>query len=265
MKILILYSGGLDSLIMKRWAEVHYPDAEVVCSWYDIGQEYNDKERAVLPPFVEQLKLDWLSTDTVAQGKDGSASGNIYIPGRNLVLATAGACKHLPDEVWMGALQGEVHDKATDKNWEFIARASDTLSYVLSPFKPTGVKVKFPLASAGLNKLTATKWALENGVSRETIVHSSSCLSGERGNCGTCIVCFRRWGIFRQLGLHESYNKHPLHSEENLNVAIEMMYGTHYDDDRKAEILPALPGWFIQLAKDQHEKRKAGKSEWKHS
>jgi 7-cyano-7-deazaguanine synthase in queuosine biosynthesis len=245
MKILILFSGGLDSLIMKRYAEVNYPDAEVVCAFYDIGQEYNHKEVAALPPFVEQLTLDWLTPNVEAQSKDGSDSGNIYIPGRNLVLAVAAACKYLPDQVWLGALLGEVHESATDKNWKFLDQASDTLSYVLSPFKPNGVQVKFPLANAGFNKLTATKWALDNGVPVEAILKSSSCLSGEHGNCGKCVVCFRRWGIFKQLGIpEEQYNVHPLESTENELIAAEMLLGTYYDEHRIQEIVPALPDWY---------------------
>lgn len=232
-------------MIMKRFAEVTYPDAKVTCVFYDLGQEYNYKERAALPDFVHQLNLDWLGLDgDKPKAKDASSSGDIYIPGRNLVLASMIACKYLPDQVWLGALQGEVHDSATDKNWEFLQRTSDTLSYVLKPFLPSGVKISFPLAEAGFNKFTATKWALENGVSPNEITDSSSCLSGEPGKCGKCVVCFRRWGIFTQLGLHEDYNVHPLECEENEKVAAEMLYGTYYDNHRQQEIVPALPKWY---------------------
>lgn len=240
-KILILYSGGLDSLIMKRFAEVNYPLAEVTCVWYDIGQEYARKEEAVLPDFVIKHKFDWLDAQTTAASKEGSASGNIYIPGRNLVLAVAAACKYLPDEVWLGALAGETHDQATDKNYDFLKYLNRTLGYVLSPFT-TSIKARFPLAGAGFNKLRAVKWATENGVSNEAILKSSSCLSGETGNCGKCIVCFRRWGIFKQLGIPaEHYNVHPLECQSNWDVIEEMMFGTHYDDERKSEVMPAVP------------------------
>lgn len=241
MKIAILYSGGLDSLIMKRFAEVHYPDAEVQCVWYALGQEYEAKERAVLPSFVEQRKIDWLGGDVKALGKDGSPTGGIYIPGRNLVLATLVACRDLPDQIWMGALLGETVPHGTDKNYEFLMHVNRTLEYVLGPFRNTPVDVRFPLADAGLNKLTATKWALEHGVSVETLQSSSSCLSGEDGNCGHCVVCFRRWGIFRQLGLPtEKYNVHPLSVKENLDRIKEMQTGSYYDAHRQVEILPAL-------------------------
>lgn len=248
-KIVILYSGGLDSLIMKRYAEVHNPDVDVICVWYDIGQAYARKEEAVLPSFVIKHKLDWLESDTVLVGKEGSASGNIFIPGRNLVLATAVACNYLPDEVWMGALLGEMHEDSTDKNYKFAVMASNTLTYVLSPFKATGVKVKFPLADANFNKLRAVEWAVKNGVTVADILKSSSCLSGEAGNCGACVVCFRRWGIFKQLGIvGEIYNVDPLTVDANLDMVGEMLHGTHYDDDRKSEILPALPDLYLDRA-----------------
>lgn len=245
MNILILYSGGLDSLIMKRYAEVNYPDATVTCVFYNIGQEYAHKEIAALPDFVIQRELPWLNVDfdgqTKTASKEGSASGNIYIPGRNMLLATAAACMYLPDQIWMGALQGETHDEATDKNGTFLAKMNDTLGYVLSPFK-RNIKVRFPLADAGMNKLRAVKWAVHNGVTEQQIKISSSCLSGEDGNCGKCVVCLRRWGIFKQLGIpQEQYNVDPLNTPELRELVTAMKTGTHYDEDRKSEILPALP------------------------
>ena len=240
MKIVILFSGGLDSLIMKRYAEVIYPDAEALCVFYDIGQEYLEKEKAALPSYVIQRKLDWLGAGLTAQAKEGSTSGGIYIPGRNLVLATLVACADLPDQIWMGALLGETVPHGTDKNWEFLQRTNDTLKYVLSPFHKEGPKVRFPLAEAGFNKMTATAWALENGVPEQAIIDSSSCLSGEDGKCGHCVVCFRRWGIFTQLGLKEEYNVDPLSVKANQDIIYEMLYGDYYDEHRKVEILPAL-------------------------
>lgn len=238
MKITILYSGGLDSLIMKRYAELMYPQAEVNCVWFALGQEYEDKERRALPAFVEQSTLDLVRHTVMA--KEGSESGQIYIPGRNLVLAVTAACKYLPDQIWLGALQGEVHDGATDKNWEFAERTNKLLEYVLAPFS-VAPKVVFPLAEAGLSKLTAVEWALHSGISKEQILSTSSCLSGEDGNCGKCVVCFRRYCIFKQLGLEgEKYNVDPLTVSANKRIVKEMMFGKYYDDYRKEEILPAL-------------------------
>ena len=249
MNILILYSGGLDSLIMARFAEVRYPNAKVTKVFYDIGQPYAAKEIAALPADVIQRKLPWLSPEFTPVGKEGSASGDIIIPGRNMLLATAAACMYLPDEIWMGALQGETHEGSTDKNYPFLNRLNETLAYVLRPFyegppwrSKAPAVARFPLADAGFNKLRAVRWALQNGITEAQIKASSSCLSGEPGNCGRCVVCLRRWGIFRQLGIpQEQYNVDPLTTPELSALAHAMVTGNHYDEDRTSEILPALP------------------------
>lgn len=255
--ITILYSGGLDSLIMHHLAVVS--GYKVRCLWYDIGQPYNEKELAALPDFVERRTLEWLTplanNTTVPhtegiKGK-GTETGQIYIPGRNAVLVTAAACMTLADEIWLGALLGETHKAATDKNDEFRSLVSTLLDYTLKPFRqdsPAPFQVRFPLADSGFNKLTSVAWALKAGLSKEKILATSSCLSGEPGNCGHCVVCFRRWGIFSQLGFSETYNVSPLEQDSNLKIVDEMMKFeySYYDDHRKSEILPALTPEFVE-------------------
>lgn len=255
--VAILYSGGLDSLIMRHYADVH--SYKVRCLWYDIGQPYNEKELAALPSFVERRTLEWLTplagNSTVSpvdgiKGK-GNETGQIYIPGRNAVLVTAAACMTLADEIWLGALLGETHKAATDKNEEFRALVSSMLEYTLKPFRQDRldpIRVNFPLAEAGFNKLTSVAWALKTGLSKGQILSTSSCLSSEPGNCGHCVVCLRRWGIFSQLGFSEEYNVPPLEQDSNLKILDEMMRfeQSYYDDHRKSEILPALTPEFIK-------------------
>ena len=261
MNITILYSGGLDSRIMYHMAKVRRPNDNIRCLWFDIGQPYNKKEFNALPEFVEKRKLEWLSRldesgnwvsdDSVSgiKGK-GNETGQIYIPGRNAVLITLAACLTLADEVWLGALLGETHENATDKNEEFLHRIQSMLTYTLSPFRPKDnpVKIRYPLAEFGLNKLTSVKWALDHGLPISEILKTSSCLSGEPGNCGKCVVCFRRWGIFKQLGFSEQYNVDPLSVEENKAIVREMLKGdsSYYDQHRRQEILPALPQNFLE-------------------
>lgn len=265
MEILILYSGGLDSLIMKKYAEKKHPDADVRMVYFDIGHEYAHKEKAVLPEEVEIIDMTWFSATGV--GKDGNNSGSIFIPGRNLMFIVNAACKYLPDKIWLGALQGEMHDAATDKNIRFKTQLTSLLNYVLSPFKDR-IDVEFPLAEAGWGKKGATEFALSNGL-KDEILKSSSCMSGESGACGQCVVCARRWGIFKQLGLEETYNTNPLDSNDNLRMFIEMTETeldsskeVHYDEYRREEIIPALRMEFktndlkeiLKILQDRHDK-----------
>ena len=244
MKIVILYSGGLDSLIMKHYANKNHPDAEVKLVYYDIGQPYNHKERKALPDNVEIRKVDWLMPDQKLIGKENSKSGDIIIAGRNMTLASLVASADIPDQIWMGALLGETHEGSTDKNYTFLKKINDTFKYVYSPFSSTP-ELKFPLADAGFGKYEAVKWAFENGIDKDTLTHSSSCLSGEQGKCGKCVVCFRRWGIFNQLGFTEEYNIHPMKVKANLEMLKEMLKfdttgHSHYDEYRRREIIPAV-------------------------
>jgi 7-cyano-7-deazaguanine synthase in queuosine biosynthesis len=251
MKITILYSGGLDSLIMRRWAAVHHPDAEVNYVYFNIGHKYAHKEMAVLPKDVEVHDMTWFSAQEYS--KEGTQSGGIFIPGRNLLFATIAACKYLPDEIWLGALLGETHEKSTDKNWKFAGDTSDLFSYVLNPFLNNGkTKVVFPLAEAGMGKFEATKWAFDQGM-KDEILQSSSCMDDEAGACGKCVVCVRRWGIFKQLGLEEQYRCDPVSDPQSRKMMKEMVESqididagvkkekdVHYDHFRRREIVPAL-------------------------
>ena len=228
---------------MRKYAEINFPESEVICVYYDIGHPYAWKEKAVLPKDVLIHDMKWFNA--VGVGKEGNNTGNCFIPGRNLVFATLAASQYLPDEIWLGALQGEIHAKATDKNYVFAYSASKTLSYTLSPFKES-VSIVFPLADAEFGKLDATRWALQYGM-KEAILNSSSCMEGEVGNCGRCATCLRRWGIFKQLGLDETYNVHPIESKVHSKMIIEMIdeiltpsFNPHYDLHRITEIVPAL-------------------------
>jgi 7-cyano-7-deazaguanine synthase in queuosine biosynthesis len=249
LKIGISYSGGLDSFILYRYATIHYPDAEVICKYFDIGQDYAAKEIATLPEWVEVRKIEWLRHGEELAGKEGSKSGNIIIPGRNMVLATMMASLTLADEIWMGALLGETHAGSTDKNYDFINYMNTTLSYVYSPFKEGGIEIKFPLADAGMGKFESVEWALNNGLTPDQLMATSSCLNGENGNCGRCVVCCRRWGIFGQLGFEEKYNVHPMEVPQNLDMVLEMIKGErgdecHYDEFRRREIMPFVYAYF---------------------
>lgn len=255
MNITILFSGGLDSAIMKRYAELKYPEATIDLLYVDLGHDYAYKELATLPESTPIIKFDLPSAKN-PQGKEGSNSGNIIIPGRNLLLAIIAACTNMPDEIWMGALMGEIHDGSTDKNIPFRNKLNDVLTYVFSPFEKQP-KLVFPFVDDNMGKLEITIWALQNGFSPTQLMETSSCLSGESGRCGTCVVCARRWGIFKQLGFEEKYNSHPVFSKDApVDMYIEMMNGElgkicHYDKFRRDEIVPAVR--LLYLGKSDEE------------
>lgn len=239
-RIVVLHSGGLDSTVMYRMALEDVRN-EVIPVYFDIGHEYAWKERNSLPPEVIVHDMSWFSAKSVS--KDNNNANDIYIPGRNMLFITLAATKYLPDEIWIGALMGEIHEQATDKNLEFLYRQNELLNYVLSPFKK--VKVVYPFVERRMGKLEVTRWAAMNGLQQE-ILNSSSCLSGEPGNCGRCIVCLRRAGILPQVGMKEYYNVDPWTASENKKIIAEILKAelendnSHYDRYRREEIIPTL-------------------------
>lgn len=244
-KIAICFSGGLDSFLLWKLYEINFSEThDCVCVFYNIGQPYYDKELLAINQSnipVTIRNVEWLTDESSLIGKPGSLSGNIIIPGRNAVLATLIATQELPDEIWMGALQGEIHEKSTDKNYTFVEKWNSLMQYVLQ----SQVTLKFPFADMGFGKFEVIEWALLNKFTTpEELMTTSSCLSGNAGKCGECVVCFRRWGIFHQFNLFEGYTTHPLTVDANRKILLEMIEGElghqcHYDAFRRRELVPA--------------------------
>jgi 7-cyano-7-deazaguanine synthase in queuosine biosynthesis len=244
-KIAMSYSGGLDRAIMYHMAKIQNPDAEIKAVYWDHGQPNAQREIAGLPDFVEIRKVDWLGKDKQPVTQPGRREGAIMIPGRNLVFATLLACQELADEIWIGALQGELHLKGTDKNRIFQNLTSGTLSYVLSPWLPEGSNIVFPLADAKLDKLGEVKWALENGLTKEDLLKTRSCHSGDTERCGECIQCVKRWAVFGECGFSEDYDIHPLDSDFGKQFVYDLVNcalgnDDYYDETTRAEMMPYI-------------------------
>lgn len=249
-KIAILYSGGLDSFIMHHMAHVYHPEAEIVSIYYDHGQPVAKREITGLPDFVEVRKITWLDEEKLPVTQPGRREGAIMIPGRNLVFGTLIACQELPDEVWIGALHGETHEKGTDKNYKFLKYMQDTVNYVVGPFRHhEEIKFRFPLADEKLNKLGEVQWALENGLTKADLLGTRSCHDGNSHACGQCIQCYKRWAVFGECGFEEEYDVHPLDSEFGKQftfdiVNCELGNDDYYDETSRAEIMPYLVKYF---------------------
>ena len=246
IKISILYSGGLDSRIMWELAKRNNPNDEIKLVYWDHGQPVARREIETLPNEVEIRKVDWLNLpEQELVHQRGRREGKIMIPGRNLALAVLTACQDLPDELWIGALHGETHEKGTDKNYTFLTMLQDTLNYVIGPFLESKISVKFPLEEMGLNKMSAVSWAIEVGISPEELLKTRSCHSSTTDRCGNCIQCFKRYCAFGMSGFKEEYDVHPLMSEFGKKFVKDMLnceagIDDYYDEDSRAEIIPYL-------------------------
>ena len=214
MKIVILYSSGLDSYLLYQYAKIYYPEAEVKCLYYKHGAEAEEIEILKLPKYVDVRTIDWLSDEIKPLAKkDDPFAGAIYIPGRNLIFSSLAACQEIPDEIWMGTVWDEDNEKGTDKNEKFRNDTSRLLSYVLSPFL-SDVKIRFPFVEEGWTKLDCLIWALNNNIQPNDITNTVSCWI-QRGDvpCGTCKQCFKRALNFLSVDLKENYFVDPIYSD----------------------------------------------------
>lgn len=260
MKIAVLYSGGLDSYIMYHMAKKTHPNDEIICIYYDHGQPVAKREIENLPDFVKIKKVQWLDENNGPIAQPGRREGAIMIPGRNLVFGVLLACQELPDEIWMGTLHGETHEKGTDKNYIFLKYLNETINYVLGPFKYfSPIQVKFPLADSKLNKLEEVRWALNNGISKEDLIKTRSCHNGDTDRCGACIQCIKRWAVFGECGFTEDYDIHPLDSDfgrvfvyDLINCAVGN--DNYYSEETREEMMPFILRYSKQFP-EKFEKR----------
>jgi len=224
MKIVILYSGGLDSLLMYHLAKQRHPNDEVKCVFYAHGQDAEEQELKSLPDFVEVRKIDWLGENIKPLAKKSDPfAGAIYIPGRNLVFSVLCACQEVADQIWMGTVWDEDNQQATDKNHIFRRKTSELLSYVLSPFVDN-VTIRFPFVENQWTKEDAVAWALSSGISASEITSSVSCWH-QHGDkpCGECKQCLKRMLVFGLNDIKEEYVVHPLDSEQQHNLILDYL------------------------------------------
>ena len=200
MKISILYSGGLDSFLLYRYAKKNYPNAEISTVYFKHGSISEQKEIESLPSFVKIREVKLLDEDHYLLSKNKKVNkGSIYISGRNLVFTVLLGSLDLPDEIWLGSTWEDDYPNSTDKNEHFRQATSDLLSYVLSPFTKNSIKVRFPIVELNLSKRNLVKYALTNKLAtKNEILKTVSCYNfTQQLPCGECWQCFSRALIFK--------------------------------------------------------------------
>lgn len=246
MKIVILYSGGLDSMMMEKLALNQYPDAEIIKIFFKHGQESEQTEMSLLPDDVIVKNVDWLDNNIQPVSKlSDPMAGNIYIPGRNLVFAVLAACQYLPDEIWLGVLDDECNGQATDKNNIFRHMTNVVLQYVLSPFKKD-VKLIFPFVQREWTKTRALYYLLQhNIVSKEDISKTTSCWFNYGKPCGSCKQCLKRALILNQFDITEEHDGlHPLDKDNTITQNLINMYkntkNPNYDEQEMLRLIKSF-------------------------
>lgn len=174
MKVVQLYSGGLDSYIISKLIN---PDVKL---YFDYGTYQNQLEMSVLPSdvIVKQLPIGEYMQD------DGIAT----IPLRNLIFSALAV--NYGDEIIIGGLKSDLH---FDKKPEFAELSTALFNSVLEKERqPKTVKISIPFSEYTKTDLVVEY--LNKGFSLEDLdKYSWSCHTPDNGKpCGKCQACKAR-------------------------------------------------------------------------
>lgn len=201
MRAVNLVSGGVDSYIMSQ----EYAGTNV---YVDFGQKYAAEEMAAL----DRLGVSY---EAVSISKQGVGFGDIFIPARNLMLASVAVALFDADVVRMAGLRD---DNCIDKTEaEFKA-----MSEILSRQSGHEVTVMSPYWKKSKGEIIHSF-----GGNRESLKDTFSCYEPVDGHqCGDCPACLRKAIALETNGIEVGY-------EVSDDVINEYMQKIHtYDQDR---------------------------------
>lgn len=201
-----MFSGGLDSLVAWNYAKKlgHNPQAIYV----DLGHPYAQKEMDAMKLTTKTFGIDvsYIDMKTLFPLIECRLKNQI-IPSRNLLLATIGGMFN--SRVYINALDGEQQGKERDKSERFFEDSTELLTFLNNFFQQETI-IETPFKT--MSKTEIVSWALQNGVSSEHLLATTSCYSGDKNKCGQCLTCFKRWAAFAMNDIEEEgFDVHPVY------------------------------------------------------
>jgi 7-cyano-7-deazaguanine synthase len=210
MKVVVLCSGGMDSVTALHWARAHH-DVRAVLS-FDYGAKHNHREIPLAAEHAAQLRLphrtiplDFIgqlfASDLLKSGGDipegHYADDNMkrtVVPFRNgiMLAAAAGFAESAEAEALVIAAHTGDHTIYPDCREDFMAAMGEAMRLgtyagiqLLRPFIAL-TKAQIAAAGAKLGVDYAKTW---------------SCYKGGAIHCGKCGTCVERREAFQQAGL----------------------------------------------------------------
>lgn len=210
MKEIVLISGGLDSTILA------FQKKDAIRLFIDYGQDYKkEEERAIKEIFGEYEKI---KVETAKRFE------NIFIPNRNLTLASLAATYYNPDVIYMAGLKD---DYVVDKTPEAFKKMSE----ILSEFCDKKIEVISPFWY--MTKGEMVERYLRNGGDPSILTKVYSCYKGIQGGCNDCPACFRKFAALESNGIPQV--------KPSWRITEEYLRKIHkYDSNRISRTLIAL-------------------------
>lgn len=241
-QVSLMLSGGLDSYIAYYYAKSK--GYEVLPIVVNIGNPYHPKEMEAISQFEFYNEVREIDCPVLKPEYNNLPTKDDWIiPARNLLFATIGAM--YSPRVWICALETELHreTKNADKTPEFYFLTSGLLTFVCGMVRQETI-LETPFAE--MSKAEIVRWALQNGISKERLLATSSCYDDHVKNCGNCVTCFNRNVALTLNGIREEYAENPWTSETGVRYVTNMFEAvrnkdfSHYKEKRVKETIQAL-------------------------
>lgn len=189
LKVVVLNSGGMDSVVLLNWVKENNPDAEIHCIHFDYGQ--NNREQEYAKAFDSSVKagatfipislpkLYWTSSDFYGEKFIDAPSQELEL--RNLIFLSYAMSYCLSvgaTEINVAFLKENQYYKDTSPRFVSIVNA------MASSFS---VRVKAPLQSMGFYKENLGYFLKKYGIGPDDFFSCNTPVDGKP--CGVCPDC----------------------------------------------------------------------------
>lgn len=236
--VVVLFSGGLDSLAALVWAREGYDPKNVLALYCDVGQRYADKEIKAVEEICKQLKQDYTIEKRLYLGDlELPPEQNALIPYRNTMFILL-AAMHTPPEGGIVMIQNIVVGETS--TWDRRPEFNEQVSSLLEVADPRRVTLKIPHENKTKSHIVEY---LKDRVSEEIILRTVGCYSEGDGNCGRCNSCFRSFVALINGGIpfpERRFVESPLGWKEGIKGYVQRMHGGQYQQVRVDETFRAL-------------------------
>ncbi len=205
---LVLFSGGQDSTTCLFWALKHFNNVTALC--FDYGQRHKNelqsaqniadiaeiKLSCLKISLFEQLGGNALTGDEALESAHDSTLPNTFVPGRNLIMLSAGAAF---------AYQRDINHIVTgvcETDYSGYPDCRDDTIKALQATLNLGMEARFCLHTPlmFLSKAETVKLARELGA-LNALAYSHTCYAGEYPPCQECAACKLRAKGFERAGV----------------------------------------------------------------
>ncbi len=237
--VVVLFSGGVDSLAALVWARECYEPENVLAVYCHVGQRYADKEIMAVEEICGMLRQGYVIEKRLFLGDlELPPEQNAIIPYRNTLFILLGALYLPEDKQGTLILQNIVIGESS--TWDRRVDFNDAMQYLLDFADPRRVRIKVPHQSKTKSQIVQY---LKDKVPEEAILRTVGCYSEGEGNCGACNSCFRSYVALVNAGIpfpERRFKKGPLDWEEGIRGYVNRMHTGQYEQVRVDETFSAL-------------------------